>query len=213
MSPLRRPGQVAELDVLATYRPRALVIASFVALTAGFFAGYWMGREGRPGKVAAPPHAVGAQEFIQLGMRALGAGEFATAEGHFRQAARLRPDDPAPHADLAVALMYQQRWPEAAAEIDLAKRYGREAPEVYFLEGLLARDGLADTARARTAWERFLGLVPSEAPQAAMVRAWVAELDSAPGPGSAGVEEALDEATAAESPEAFPPTAPASAAD
>lgn len=191
-------------------RPQALVIASFVALTAGFFAGYWMAGEKSPETNAVPPHAVGAQEFIQLGMQALGAGDFTTAERHFREAARLRPDDPAPHADLAVALMYQQRWEEAGGEITLAKRYRPNAPEVYFLEGLLARDGLADTARARAAWGRFLGLVPFDAPQAATVRAWIAEMDSAPESGvrEGGVEKVLDEATSVRAPEASGSTGP-----
>ncbi|MBA3584571.1 MAG: tetratricopeptide repeat protein [Gemmatimonadetes bacterium] len=156
---------------------RAAVIASFVALTAGFLAGYGLaGKE--HASTGEAPHAVGPQEHIQLGMRALGAGDFAAAERLFREAARMRPLDPAPHTDLAVALMYQRRWQEAAGELDLARAYGPDLPEVHFLEGVLARDGLDDTERARAAWERFLTLVPADAPQAATVRQWLAEMDA-----------------------------------
>jgi len=162
-------------------RLRAIVIASFVALTAGFLVGYGLaGKERAPAGEA--PHAVGPQEHIQLGMRALGAGDFAAAERLFRGAARRRPRGPAPHTDLAVALMYQQRWQEAAAELELAQALGPDLPEVHFLEGVLARDGLDDAERAGAAWERFLTLVPADAPQAATVRQWLAEMDSEEAP-------------------------------
>ena len=160
--------------------PRTLVIVSFVALTAGFAAGYGLAvREPEPprGAGGAPPHPVGAQAYIELGMRALQAGDFRDAEERFRAAAEMRPEDPAPHVDLALALLYQRRWQDAERALAMARERDPERPEVDFLEGLLARDGLADTVRAATAWERFLTRVPPDAPQADMVRGWLEELD------------------------------------
>ncbi|HUP19168.1 MAG TPA: tetratricopeptide repeat protein [Gemmatimonadota bacterium] len=164
-------------------RPRDLVVASFLALGVGFAAGWWMGRESTPGAVAPPstmgeaPHPVGAQEYLQLGMQALGAGDYAEAERRFRRAVELQPEEAAPHADLAVALMYQERWEEAQGELDLARRYDPGMPEVWFLEGVVHRDGRGDMARARESWERFLTMVPTDTPQARTVREWLAEMD------------------------------------
>lgn len=172
-------------------RPRDLVIASFVALSVGFAAGYWMGRESgsAPETVAGggAPHPVGAQEYLELGMQALGAGDFAEAEARFRRAVELQPEEAAPHADLAVALMYQEKWEEAHAELERAKERDPEMPEVYFLEGVVYRDARGDTARARAAWERFLTLVPEDSPQAATVREWLVEMEGvAPADTTAG---------------------------
>ena len=84
--------------------------------------GYWLaGQDAGPAEVTDAPHEVGPQELIQLGMRSLAAGDFAAAERRFRAAAEQRPDDPAPHNDLAVALMYQQRWAEAADALATAR--------------------------------------------------------------------------------------------
>ena len=161
---------------------RNLVIASFVALSVGFLAGWWMGSqttEAPEPAATAPsgaPHPVGAQEYLQLGMQALGAGDFETAEVRFRRAVELQPGNPAAHADLAVALMYQERWEEAREHLERAKEIEPGMPEVYFLEGLVYRDAIGDTARAEEAWERFLAMVPEDSPQAASVRQWLAEL-------------------------------------
>lgn len=174
-------------------RSRDLVIATFVALSVGFAAGWWMGgQSSSPEPVTAagegaPPHPVGAQEYLQLGMQSLGAGEFAEAERRFREAVRLQPEEAAPHADLAVALMYQEKWDEAHAELEEAKRYQPDMPEIWFLEGIIQRDARGDTARAREAWERFLSLVPEDSPQAETVRGWMTELDGgAPADTAAG---------------------------
>lgn len=158
--------------------PRALVLATFAALTVGFMAGYGLAVRGSPGGAPESPHPVGAEEHRVLGMRALQAGDFAEAERRFREAVGLRPRDPAPHADLAVALMYGGRWEEAERELALARRYGPGRPEVHFLEGILARDALGDTARARAAWRRFLAMVPDSAPQARSVRQWLKEMET-----------------------------------
>lgn len=164
-------------------RPRDLVVASFLALAVGFAAGWWMGRESAPGapETAAvtgeAPHPVGAQEYLQLGMQALGSGDYIEAERRFRRAVDLQPDEAAPHADLAVALMYQERWEEAHGELERARRFDPEMPEIWFLQGVVFRDGRGDTARARESWERFLTMVPEDSPQAVTVRQWLAEID------------------------------------
>ncbi|HUP00343.1 MAG TPA: tetratricopeptide repeat protein [Gemmatimonadota bacterium] len=160
--------------------PRALVIVSFAALTVGFLAGYGLGVRGE-GSDPEAPHPVGAQEYVDLGMRDLQAGDFESAESHFRSAAQLRPEDPVPRVNLALALLYQRRWRDADRELELARRRGRDLPEIHFLEGLLARDGLADTVRARAAWRRFLALVPADAPQAGIVREFLDAMEPVDG--------------------------------
>lgn len=156
--------------------PRALVIASFVALTLGALGGYWMGlhADGRSRESEeAPPHPVGVPEHVRLGMRALSQGDAAEAERRFRDAVALAPADPSVRANLAVALMIQERWGEAESELERAQTLGPDLPEVAFLQGVLARDGLGDPARARAAWERFLALVPATSPQADSIRQWI----------------------------------------
>lgn len=153
---------------------RLLILVSFVTLTLGFLAGYGLRGSGDGGgREAAAPHEVGVEEFVRLGMRSLAAGDYAEAERRFREAVALSPADPDPRVDLAVALMSQGRWGEADRELSEAKRIAPDLPAVWLLEGWLARDGLADTARARTAWRRFLELAPPEGPQAAEVRRWL----------------------------------------
>lgn len=165
-----------------TSRARELILATFLSLSVGFVAGYWMAGQGedaslQPALDGGAPHAVGPQEFMQLGMQSLTGGMFDQAERYFRQAVALVPQEPEPHADLAVALMYQERWSEAAAELALAKEYGPDLPEVYFLEGVIARDGMQDSVKARRAWQRFLELAPADSPQAETVRTWLNDLD------------------------------------
>lgn len=162
--------------------PRALVVATFLALSVGFVVGYWMApRSDMPAPPAAnaAPHAVGPGEYSQLGMQSLEAGDFPSAERYFRRATELSPDDAGPHMDLAVSLMYQERWEEAHGELEVAGRLAPEAPEVLFLKGVVYRDGLRDGERAREAWERFLGMVPADSPQASTVRGWLDDLASA----------------------------------
>jgi cytochrome c-type biogenesis protein CcmH/NrfG len=77
--------------------------------------------------------------------------------------------------DLAVVLMSQGRWEEADRELAEAKRMAPDLPAIWFLEGWIARDGLADTLRARRVWERFLELAPADAPQAAEIRRWLSD--------------------------------------
>lgn len=172
--------------------PRNLVIATFVALTVGFAAGYWIGSQSDTGGpetagTDGAPHPVGTQEYLQLGMEALNAGNYPEAERHFRRATELSPEHAAPHADLAVSLMYQDRWDEAHAELERAKARDPEMPEVYFLEGIVHRDARGDTARARESWERFLSLVPADSPQAETVRGWLREMEEGvPAPGPTG---------------------------
>ena len=45
------------------------------------------------------------------------------------------------HTDLAIALMYQERWAEAQGELEIADHLAPETPEVYFLQGVVYRDG------------------------------------------------------------------------
>jgi Flp pilus assembly protein TadD len=161
--------------------PRALVIATFVALTVGFLAGYGLAPRGEstsPAELADAPHAVGPEEYGQLGMQALESGDFASAERYFRRAAEMAPESGSAHAELAVSLMYQRRWEEAHGELQTAGQLAPDAPEIYFLRGIVYRDGLSDTARARESWQRFLALVPSEAPQAETVQSWLDGLGS-----------------------------------
>ncbi|MGH7572624.1 MAG: tetratricopeptide repeat protein [Gemmatimonadota bacterium] len=154
--------------------PRLLVGVSFVALTLGFLAGYWLrGSGGGAAQVAEAPHDVGVDEYVRLGMQSLAAGDPAEAERRFRAAVDLAPADPNPRVDLAVALMSQGRWEDADGELAKAKRIAPSMPAIWYLEGWVARDGLADSARARVAWERFLELAPPDAPQIAEVRSWL----------------------------------------
>lgn len=156
--------------------PRTLVLATFLSLSVGFVAGYGLApRESQPtsGATGNAPHAVGPEEFAQLGMQSLEAGDFAGAERYFRRAADLAPDEAGPHADLAVALMYQERWEEAHGELARAEQIAPETPEVYFLKGVVYRDGMNDPERARTSWEQFLAMVPADSPQAETVQTWL----------------------------------------
>jgi tetratricopeptide (TPR) repeat protein len=162
--------------------PRALVIATFIALTTGFIAGYALAPRGdgasSPGDPAAP-HAVGPDEYLQLGMQSLEAGDYPTAERYFRRATELVPENAAAHTDLAVSLMYQNRWTDAHGELEVAGRLAPETPEVYFLKGVVYRDGMSDSTRARDAWEKFLTMVPPDSPQAETVADWIAGLGTA----------------------------------
>lgn len=176
---------------MTTNSPKILILATFVALSIGFGAGYWIGTQSgdeapqmaRQGE--APPHPVGAQEYVQLGMSALSSGQFGEAERRFRQALDMSPDSPGVRTDLAVALMYQEKWDEAWEQIQEAKEAAPEMPEVYFLEGVVYRDARQDTAQAKEAWSRYLEMVPEGTPQAETVREWLAELDGETPPASA----------------------------
>ena len=165
-------------------RPVELAVVSFATLSIGFVAGWYLASQQRapepqmPPTASGAPHPVGADDHVQLGLNALAAGDFAEAEARFRRATELRPEDPSPRADLAVALLYQRRWEEAEAEIERGQELGPEIPELDFLEGVVARDGFADTVRAREAWTRYLGRVPEGSPQSETVRAWLDSLDA-----------------------------------
>ena len=154
--------------------PGLLVLVSFVTLSIGFLVGVRVGREEGASGPARAPHPVGAEEHARLGMQALAAGDMVEAERRFREAMTLRPADPGPRVDLAVALMSQGRWEEADRELAEAKRLAPDLPAIWFLEGWVARDGFGDTLRARRVWRRFLELAPPDAPQAAEVRRWLA---------------------------------------
>lgn len=151
-----------------------LVLASFITLTLGFGAGYWLRGTG-PGesRSAGAPHDVGVEEYVRLGMSSLAAGNYAEAERMFREAVAVDANDPGPRVDLAMALMSQGRWGEADQELSEAKRIAPSMPAIWYLEGWVARDGFADSTRARTAWERFLELAPPDAPQVSEVRRWL----------------------------------------
>ena len=162
--------------------PRTLVIATFVALSVGFLVGYWMAPRAETPEAAtasAAPHSVGPTEYSQLGMQSLESGDYPSAERYFRRATEMSPDDAGPRMDLAVTLMYQERWQEAHDELEAAEELAPEAPEIYFLRGVVYRDGLRDSERARESWERFLAMVPSDSPQAGTVRGWLDGLESA----------------------------------
>lgn len=157
---------------------RVLVAVSFLTLSLGFLIGLRVGREGGSRISSVAPHAVGAEEYARLGMQALAAGDMVEAERRFREAVALRPEEPGPRVDLAVALMSQGRWEEADRELAEAKRIAPDLPAVWFLEGWIAWDGFGDTLRTRRVWERFLELAPPDAPQAAEVRRWLAESEA-----------------------------------
>ncbi|HWC06973.1 MAG TPA: tetratricopeptide repeat protein [Gemmatimonadota bacterium] len=153
--------------------PGLLVLVSFLTLSLGFLVGVRLGRDEEAGGPVAAPHPVGAEEHARLGMQALAAGDMVEAERRFREAVALRPAEPGPRVDLAVALMSQGRWEEADRELAQAKGLAPDLPAIWFLEGWVARDGFGDTLRARRVWERFLELAPPDAPQAAEVRRWL----------------------------------------
>jgi Flp pilus assembly protein TadD len=161
--------------------PRTLVVATFASLTIGFLVGYWLApREQEPATpmASAAPHAVGPDEYMQLGMQSLEAGDYPAAERYFRRATELTPENAEAHTDLAVALMYQERWADAHGELEMAGQLAPETPEVYFLQGVVYRDGMSDVAQARKAWEKFLAIVPADSPQADTVQAWLDGLGS-----------------------------------
>jgi tetratricopeptide (TPR) repeat protein len=172
--------------------PREIIVISFVAVTIGFLGGYTFAPRGGGGGagmdvgMAGAPHTVGAAEFVQLGMQALGSGDFPGAEGLFRQAVELEPDNLEARTDLALSLMYQERWLEAIAEVEVVKQRNPGLPETLFLEGVISRDGLRDPERARAAWEAFLTLVPEDSPQAETVKSWLEELSAGPPTESTG---------------------------
>lgn len=160
--------------------PRALVIATFVSLTVGFLAGYVMApREGSTRAAqGGVPHAVGPDDYLQLGMQAMESGDYPRAEQYFRRATELVPGNAVAHTDLAVSLMYQERWADAHGELEVADRLAPDTPEVYFLQGVVYRDGMSDSTRAREAWQRFLAVAPPDSPQAEMVTSWIEGLGS-----------------------------------
>jgi len=162
--------------------PRTLVIATFLSLTVGFLAGYILApRESPPTPAEASggaPHAVGPDEYVQLGMQSLETGDYPAAERYFRRATDMVPEEVAPRTDLAIALMYQERWEEAHGQLEVAGQLAPETPEVYFLQGVVYRDGMNDQTRARAAWERFLAMVPADSPQADTVQTWLDGLGS-----------------------------------
>lgn len=160
-----------------------LIAVSFVTLSLGYVVGLRMGREERSSGPGAAPHPVGAEEHSRLGMSALAAGDVVEAERRFREAIALRPAEPGPRVDLAVALMSQGRWEEADRVLAEAKRMAPDLPAIWYLEGWIARDGLADTLRARRVWGRFLELAPPDAPQAAEVQRWLSDDPVAAGEG------------------------------
>lgn len=155
--------------------PRAIVVATFVALTVGFVAGYALAPRNAsfPEGESAAPHAIGPKEYAQLGMQSLESGDFASAERYLRRATDMAPEDGGAHADLAVALMYQRRWQEAHGELEVAAQLSPDTPEVYLLQGVVYRDGLRDSGQARAAWERFLAMVPPGSAQADTVEQWL----------------------------------------
>ena len=163
--------------------PGILVAVSFVTLSLGYLVGLRVGGEEPGAEPGGPPHPVGADEYVRLGMNALAAGDMVEAERRFREALALQPAEPGPRVDLAVALMSQGRWGEADRELAEAKRLAPELPAVWYLEGWVARDGLGDTLRAREVWQRFLELAPPDNPQAAEIRQW---LGDTPGEASGG---------------------------
>ncbi len=157
--------------------PLAIVVATFVALSVGFVAGYALAPRNAPPQdevsASTAPHSIGPEEYAQLGMQSLESGDFASAERYLRRAADLAPENAGAHADLAVALMYQRRWQEAHGELEIATRLSPETPEVYLLQGVVYRDGLGDAARARESWEKFLEMVPANSTQADTVEQWL----------------------------------------
>ena len=163
-------------------RTRELVLVSFVTLSAGFAAGWWLATQDRTTGGAGATHAVGPAEHLELGTQALQAGDLASAEEHFRAALELAPEDARSHSDLAAVLMLQGRWDEAREELDRARERDPESPDAWFLTGMLWRDGYGDSLRARQSWERFLELVPAESAQAATIREWIAALGAPPAP-------------------------------
>lgn len=166
---------------------KVVVAISFVAITLGFVAGSTIG-DGSDRSLQATdgaPHAVGVQEYAQLGIQALDQGDPATAERYFRSAVALAPLAPGPRGDLAVSLMAQGRWEDADRELTEAQRLGPDRPELYFVEGVMARDGLADTTRARAAWTRFLELAPEGSQDTDLVQEW---LNAQGGAGAAQAE-------------------------
>jgi Tfp pilus assembly protein PilF len=165
-------------------------VVSFLVLTVGFLAGYLLRGDAPAERPASgAPHPVGVEEYVQLGMRALAAGDYGEAERRFGEAVKLSPEDPNLRVDLAVAFMSQGDWERAEGSLSEAKRMAPELPAVWFLEGWVARDGFADTVRARAAWQRFLELAPADAPQAAEVRQWLETgISEAPIPGPGGAE-------------------------
>ena len=155
---------------------KVVVAISFATLALGFLVGSLVGGRSGPSSPAATdgaPHAVGVQEYVQLGVQALDQGDPATAERYFRSAVALAPSAPGPRGDLAVSLMAQGRWADADRELTEAQRLCPDRPELYFVEGIIARDGLADTVRARVAWTRFLELAPEGSPDTDVVQKWL----------------------------------------
>jgi Tfp pilus assembly protein PilF len=128
---------------------KVVVAISFVAMTLGFVAGSLVGGGSDPSSPQATggaPHAIGIQEYLQLGVQALDQGDPATAERYFRSAVALAPSAPGPRGDLAVSLMAQGRWEDADRELTEAQRLGPDHSELYFVEGIMARDGLATSS-------------------------------------------------------------------
>jgi Flp pilus assembly protein TadD len=155
---------------------KIVVAISFATLTLGFLVGSRVGGgsgQALPDANGGAPHAVGVEEYVQLGVQALDQGDPATAERYFRSAVALVPSAPGPRGDLAVSLMAQGRWADADRELTEAQRLGPDRPELYFVEGVMARDGLADTVRARAAWTRFLELAPEGSQDTDIVQQWL----------------------------------------
>jgi tetratricopeptide (TPR) repeat protein len=114
-------------------------------------------------------------------MQALETGDFAAAEQYFRRTTEMAPESADAHTDLAVSLMYQRQWEDAHGELEIAGQLAPDTPEVYFLQGVVYRDGMRDSLKAREAWERFLAMVPADSPQADTVKTWLEGLGNSDG--------------------------------
>ena len=75
--------------------------------------------------------------------------DFDTAEGDFRHALRLRPDDGAAHTNLGLTLLYEDRAQEALDSFQAAVRLEPDQPGAHYgLASAAAKLGQADNAVA-----------------------------------------------------------------
>ena len=110
-----------------------------------------------------------------LGEAALKRGDFDSAQGFFRQALEISPEDPAAAYNVGEILFSNQKTDEAIAYFELAIKIKGDWPKAYHRLGLVYLNK-GDLAKALENLKKFLALDPGN-PEAAGVKAAVAAIE------------------------------------
>jgi tetratricopeptide (TPR) repeat protein len=110
-----------------------------------------------------------------LGEVALKRGDFETAQGYFRRALEISPEDPAAAYNVGEIFFSNQKTDEAIAYFELAIKIKSDWPKAYHRLGLVYLNK-GDFPKALVNLKKFLELDPQN-PEAASVRAAIAAIE------------------------------------